>query len=181
MNSGWIPLMGPDSRSPNGVGDLFHMPGAGVTYSDPEFSWHFTIAPTAIAFPYGSSLGPAYDDVAIVGDFNYSQLYALPLNGTRTGFDVAGVPGLTDLVADDFVERDAFRFGSGFMSTDLEIGPDGHLYVLRINMGDIHRIRGPGPSSAVPALPLWGPALLALLLGAGALYARARQPSGAKA
>jgi glucose/arabinose dehydrogenase len=134
-----------------------------------------TIAPTAIVFPHGSSLGPAYDDVAIVGDFNLQQLYALPLNGARTGFDIAGIPGLADLVADDPGERDALRFGTGFLATDLEVGPDGHLYVLRIFPGAITRIRGPGPAT-VPALPAWGAALLPLLLGAaGLLYARLRR------
>jgi glucose/arabinose dehydrogenase len=174
-NSGWNRIMGPDDRNTNDVDDLFHMPGAGVTYSDPEFSWLQTIAPTAIVFPHGSSLGPAYDDVAIVGDFNLQQLYALPLNGARTGFDIAGIPGLADLVADDPDERDALRFGTGFLATDLEVGPDGHLYVLRIFPGAITRIRGPGPAT-VPALPAWGAALLPLLLGAaGLLYVRMRR------
>jgi glucose/arabinose dehydrogenase len=172
MNSGWIRIMGPDARSPNGIGDLFHMPNAGVTYSDPEFSWLFTIAPTAIALPHGSALGPAYDDMAIVGEVVLGQLYALPLNAARTGFDVAGIPGLADLVADDHVERDALRLGTGFYATDLEVGPDGALYVVRIAPGAIFRIRGPGPTTQVPALPLWGAALLASMLGAGALYAR---------
>jgi glucose/arabinose dehydrogenase len=35
-NSGWTDLMGPDEDDPQGVGDLFHMPGAGGTYSDPS-------------------------------------------------------------------------------------------------------------------------------------------------
>jgi glucose/arabinose dehydrogenase len=167
-NSGWLRLMGPDSRSPNGIDDLFHMPNAGVTYSDPEFSWLLTIAPTAIVFPHGSLLGPAYDNVAIVAEVNLGQLYALPLNAERTGFDVAGIPGLDDLVADNYVERDALRFGTGFYATDLEVGPDGALYVLRIAPGGIFRIHPPVPQ--VPALPFWGPALLAWLLAAGALY-----------
>jgi glucose/arabinose dehydrogenase len=171
MNSGWVPIMGPDARSPGGIGDLFHMPNAGVTYSDPEFSWLSTIAPTGIVFPHGSSLGAAYNDVAIVGEVNLGQLYALPLNGARTGFDVAGIPGLADLVADSNAERDALRFGTGFWATDLEIGPDGHLYVVRIAPGAIFRIRGPGQVTEVPALPAWAPALLALALGAAGVRA----------
>jgi glucose/arabinose dehydrogenase len=160
LNSGWYPIMGPDVYNSNGVADLFHMPGAGVTYSDPEFSWFTPIAPTAIVFPRGSSLGPAYDDVAIVADFNLQQLYALPLNGARTGFDVAGIPGLADLVADDAGERDALRLGTGFMATDLEVGPDGHLYVLTLFPGAIYRVvPEPGSSAALAA----GLALLAVL------------------
>ena len=175
-NSGWFPLQGPDARSANGVGNLFHMPGAGITYSDPEFSWLPTVAPTAIVFPHGSSLGPAYDDVAIVGEINLQQLYALPLNPARTAFDLAGIPHLVDLVADSYNEGNLLRIGTGFMTTDLEMGPDGHLYVVRLFPGSIYRIRGPRELSSVPALPQWGAALLPLLLGAaGVLYARMRR------
>lgn len=172
LNSGWRGLQGPDARSSVGVGDLFHIPGAGITYSDPEFSWLSTIAPTAIVFPHGSSLGAAYDDAAIVGDVNYSYLHKLPLDATRTGFDVAGVPGLADRVVDNWTELQALRIGTGFATTDLEMGPDGNLYVVSIYPGTIHRIRGPRAVNEVPSLPLWGAALLVSMLGAGTLYAR---------
>ena len=101
FNSGWEPIMGPDALDPQGVGNLFNMPGAGLTYSDPEFSWFDTNAPTAIVFPSGSSLGTAYDDVALVGDSNNGNLYSFPLNPGRTGFDFSAFPDLQDLVADD--------------------------------------------------------------------------------
>jgi glucose/arabinose dehydrogenase len=180
MNSGWRPIMGPDARDPNGVGELFQMPGAGQTYSDPEFSWLDTNAPTGILFPVGSTLGPDYDDVALVGDNNYSQIYAIPLNGARTAFDLAGIPGLADLVSDSDAERDAVRFGQGFGAvTDLELGPDGDVYVVSITGGAIYRVSG---SPAVPALPALGAPLLAVLLGAGALLAAGASPErGAKA
>ena len=173
MNSGWVRIMGPDARDSNGVGDLFHMPGAGITYSDPEFSWLDSMGVTAIAFPHDSSLGPSYDDKVIVSDVVFHQLYALPLNATRTGFDLAAVPGLADGVADTVAERDEFRLGTSMPATDIEVGPDGHLYLVRIVPGAIFRIRGPG---AVPALPLWSGGLLLLALGAaGAGYARSRR------
>ena len=174
MNSGWFFIQGPGARSPGSISQLFHMPGAGVTYSDPEFSWLATIAPTSIVFPYHSSLGPAYDDKLILGDIKLHQLYAFPLNGARTALDVAGVPGLADLVADDATERDAFRLGTDFPVTDLEIGPDGHLYVVRIFPGSIYRIRG---KREVPSFPGWGAPALLLLLGAGAALSRARRPA----
>ncbi len=129
FNSGWTDLMGPDALDPQGVADLFHMPGAGITYGDPEFSFLDTNAPTAIVFPSGSSLGPHYDDVAIVADSNLGQLYALPLDAPRTGFALAGA--LADRVADTQTEANALRIGQGFGSiTDLEIAPDGDLYVV---------------------------------------------------
>lgn len=142
-NSGWNQIMGPDSRDPQGVGDLFDMPGAGSTYSDPEFSWLATIAPTAIVFPRG--LSPTYDVAALVGDSNNGNLYSFPLNLDRDGFELGGFTGLSDLVADDTTERNAVRIGSGFGGiTDLKEGPDGAIYVVSIGNGAIYRIAGRG-------------------------------------
>ena len=153
-NSGWERIMGPDSRDPQGVGDLFDVPGAGSTYSDPEFSWLDTIAPTGIVFPISSNLGPDYDDVTLVADSNNDAVYAFPLNGSRKALDLSGFSGVSDLVADTAGERDQFLFGSGFdRPTDLKIGPDGHLYVVAINDGAIYRIIGPGRMT-VPVMPL---------------------------
>ena len=158
MNSGWIDLMGPDSLDPDSTAGLFNMPGAGLTYSDPEFSWSQTVAPTAIVFPDGSSLGSGYDDSAIVSDNNNGQLYAFALNGLRTGFALTGV--LSDLVADSQAQANTALFASGFGAvTDLEVGPDGALYVVDIVTGAVYRIFGPTPR--IPALP--GVAVIALV------------------
>ncbi len=153
FNSGWNRIMGPDALDPQGVGDLFHMPGAGITYSDPEFSWFNTIAPTGIVFPSGSTLGAPYDTVALVGDSNNGNLYRFPLNGGRTAFDLSAFPTLTDLVANDVTERNLLRIGQGFGSiTDLKIGPDGNLYIVSIGLGDIYRVSGgPTPTSTPTA------------------------------
>jgi glucose/arabinose dehydrogenase len=174
-NSGWQTIMRPDPV-PSLTGDLFDIPGAGSTYSDPEFSWLDTIAPTALLFPVGSSLGMAFDDVALVGDFTLGQIYAFPLNGARDAFDVSGFTGVADLVASNDAERDQFLFGSGFGSsfggvTDLKLGPDGALYVVSIgnpglSNGAVFRVDGPAP---VPALGQLGLPLLVLALLAAAL------------
>jgi glucose/arabinose dehydrogenase len=175
MNSGWRDLMGPDARDPQGLADLWDVPGAGSTYSDPEFSWLATIAPTGIALPHGSRLGDAYDDALLVGDNNLGQLYAFPLDAGRTALDLAGFSGVADLVADSSAERDQFRIGFGFGAiTDLELGPDRALYVVSITRGTVYRIAGPPPGPPeVPALS--GAALAALVLllaGAGAVVLR---------
>jgi glucose/arabinose dehydrogenase len=141
FNSGWNRIMGPDARDPQGTADLFDMPGAGSTYSDPEFSWLDTVAPTAILFPRG--LTAAYDQVALVGDSNFGNLYRFPLNGARDGFDLSSFAGLGDLVADTTTEQNAVRIGSGFGGiTDLKQGPDGAIYVVSIGNGAIYRIAG---------------------------------------
>ena len=167
-NSGWEQIMGPDSRDPQGVGDLFDVPGAGSTYSDPEFSWLDTIAPTGIVFPFLSNLGPNYDHVTLVADSNNDALYAFPLNSTHTALDLSGFSGVSDLVADTVGERDQFLFGSGFdRPTDLKIGPDGHLYIVAILDGAIYRVIGPG--RAIPVMPLVARLATWLALAGGAM------------
>jgi len=151
FNSGWTPLMGPDGRDAQGVGDLFVMPGTSGTYSDPEFSWLHPVAVTAIAFPSGGALGPAYDHVALVADFNLGHLYRLPLNADRTGFALGDVAGLADLVADSASERDLLRLGAGFGGiADLEVAPDGSIYVVSLGAGAIYRLRALNPPTPTP-------------------------------
>jgi glucose/arabinose dehydrogenase len=140
FNSGWEQVMGPDSRDPQGVADMFAMPGGASAYSDPEFSFLNPVAVTGIVFPFGSALGPAYDNVALVGAFNTGHLYRFPLNAQRNGFDLSAFTDLQDLVADSSAERDLVRLGTGFGGsfagiTDLEIGPDGALYAVSIGSG----------------------------------------------
>ena len=157
LNSGWLPIMGPDARDPEGTANLFNMPGGASMYSDPEFAWLATVAVTGIVFPSGGALGTAYDAVALVGDFNFGQLYRLPLNGARTGFDLADVAGLEDLVADSSAERDLLRLGSGFGGiSDLERAPDGSIYIVSIGAGAIYRLRAlnpPTPTATAVATP----------------------------
>jgi hypothetical protein len=149
FNSGWLPIMGPDVRDPQGVGDLFTMPGTAGTYSDPEFSWLNPIAVTGIAFPSGGALGAAYNGAALLGDFNLGQLYRLPLNDARTGLDLAAFASLGDLVADSAGERNLLRIGSGFGGiSDLERGPDGAIYVVSIGGGAIYRLRAAATPTA---------------------------------
>jgi glucose/arabinose dehydrogenase len=153
FNSGWLPIMGPDGRDPEGTGNLFAMPGGASAYSDPEYSWLSPVAVTGLVFPSGGALGPAYDSVALVGDFNTGQLYRLPLNEARTGFDLADVSGLEDLVADNATERNLVRLGSGFGGiSDLERAPDGSIYIAAIGSGAIYRLRALDPPTPTPTL-----------------------------
>jgi glucose/arabinose dehydrogenase len=148
-NSGWIRIMGPVIRDPEGTADLWNVPGEGLTYNDPEFSWLSPIAVTGITFPAGSSWGPAYDGMAIVGDANTGQISALPLNAARDAFVLTG--GLADLVADTQAERDQLVIGQGFngivhLKRGLE-SPNPHVYVSSLINNTIYRIRGPVPVS----------------------------------
>ena len=133
FNSGWNEVMGPGPP-----GSLVSL-GAAASYSDPEFSFEDTIALTGLEFLAGSALGSAFDDAVVVGASNNGQLYLFRLNASRTGFVLDG--SLADLVADNATEASAVNFGDGFTAiTDLQLGPDGALYVVSIGTGEIFRI-----------------------------------------
>ena len=117
---------------------LYSFDGKGV-YSDPEFVWQNTVGPTAIKFHNSSKLGDEYLDRMFVGDSNTGRILSFALNTSRTGLDLSG--NLSDNVANSIDETNPVLFGSGFgVVTDLVVGPDGHLYVLRWDTGTIYRI-----------------------------------------
>ena len=129
MNSGWDKIMGPDSRDPQGVGDLFAVAGS-HHYSDPEFSWFSTVGPTAITFMSSPRLGIDYENDVFVGDINYGRLYHFKPNVLRDGF-VFTDPALADNSGDNDAELQEVILGTGFGGiTDLKVAPDGRLYVL---------------------------------------------------
>jgi glucose/arabinose dehydrogenase len=94
QNGGWIQIMGPVARitefkgiettfgaqslqqirwPPTNIADspedalsrLFVLPGS--SYSDPEFSWKWSVAPAAIGFVNGKGLGPQFNGDLFVG------------------------------------------------------------------------------------------------------------------
>jgi glucose/arabinose dehydrogenase len=156
FNSGWSKIMGPDSRDPEGVGDLVALPGS--TYSDPEFSFLSPVALTGIDFLAGSLLDAGYHDAVLVGDNNNGNLYLFRLNANRDGFLLSG--DLSDLVADSTTERNLLRFGQDFgVITDIQTGPDGAIYITSLADGIIYRLV-PEPSAIVLAAPFLIGALL---------------------
>jgi glucose/arabinose dehydrogenase len=142
FNSGWAAIQGPASAPENEGADieedLEDFGGTGV-YRDPEFAWQNTIGVTAINFLNSTALGEQYANDMFVGDINNGRLYHFDLNEDRTGLMLEGV--LEDKVADNVAELDAVIFGTGFRSiTDIEVGPDGYLYLLLYGPGKIIRI-----------------------------------------
>jgi aldose sugar dehydrogenase len=138
FNSGWVQLMGPAARNPQGLDALVQFPGS--HYRDPAFSWFETVAPTAIVFLNSPQLGTAYQNHIFVGDSKNGNLYHFTPNTSRDGF-IFGDPALADLVADSDDELQEVILGSGFGGiTDLKVGPDGRLYVLSIAQGKIYAI-----------------------------------------
>jgi glucose/arabinose dehydrogenase len=143
-NSGWRPLMGPDSRSASSPSDLWYAPGA--TYSDPEFSWLTTIAPTSLAFVASRRLGCAHELRLLVGNANCGTLQEFDLDASRANLAFTS-QALQDKVADNAADRCGgeqaeLAFGTNFgLITDIENGSDGFVYVLSMTNGAIYRIR----------------------------------------
>lgn len=156
FNSGWLDIMGPDSRDPQGIADLVNI----GTYSDPEFSFLSPVGITGIEFLHGSALGPSYNDAVIVSDNNNGNLYLFRLNANRDGFVLTG--NLTDLVADNLTERNSVRFGRDFGAlTELFIGPDNALYATGLGEGVIYRLALiPEPGTLLITAALGGLCLL---------------------
>ena len=184
MNSGWIQSMGPIARlsqykeietsaphfglqqlrwSPMNIADspsealarMFMLPGA--TFSDPEFSWKYAVAPAAIGFMQGRGIGSQYN-----GDLFVGMSLPIPEGGVLMRFDLTGnrkkiavdVPGLADMVDDNLAKRTfnesaSLIFGRNFgVVTDIETGPNGNLFVTSLTHGKIYEIYAPSTKPA---------------------------------
>lgn len=145
FNSGWIKIMGPISDSDLDQPELEEelMTFEDSRYADPVFSWEEPVGITDLEFLNSTALGPKYANNLFVGDINNGNLYYFELDDSRTGIklDENDAEDLSDQVADDEEEISDIIFGSGFGDgiTDIEMGPDGFLYILTFN-GSIYRI-----------------------------------------
>ncbi len=180
FNSGWLKIMGPDSRNatynengntPYNASDLVYLPNS--YYADPKFSWLTPIGVTSIQFLRSARFANGTRDQAIVGESNNSRLYMFQMTEARNDFVLTG--GLADRVADSATERNALTWGTNWgIVTDLKIGPDGYLYVVSHFANRVYRIRPVNPPPIVhgkatlegrTGLPLGVPLQLTLLQG----------------
>ncbi len=137
FNSGWRKSMGMALSGFDPNEDLFYFNGKGK-YSDPEFVWKETVAPTALKFLNSSKLGSQYENTIFVGDVKTGNLYNFRLDSTREQLFLD--PPLDDKVADTPQEIQDIVFGRGFgVITDIQVGSDGYLYILGID-GTIYKI-----------------------------------------
>jgi len=152
FNSGWKKIQGPSTEN-----QVKNLPKTNdFTYSDPEFSWEQTVAPTGLVF-VNSELFSDYSDSLLVADFNTGTIYRFKLNSERTGF-VFDDPGLEDLVLNAGDNFDEIIFASGFGGlTDLKFGPDGLLYVLSHVERTIYRIVPTESTNEISEIiiPIW--------------------------
>jgi glucose/arabinose dehydrogenase len=135
FNSGSSVLEGMSTVN-NDLYDLVDFNGKGK-YSEPEFVWNATVAPTAIKFFNSDKFGNDYKNDIFVADYNHGNIYHFDLNDDRTELSLANP--LEDKVANTQEEVENNIFAKGFRGiTDLQVGPDGNLYVL--SDGKIFRI-----------------------------------------
>jgi aldose sugar dehydrogenase len=149
FNSGWAQVMGiwtpegtigketagPVNSNPTNLVDF----GGKGKYRAPEFTWFKTVAPTALKFFDSAKLGKQYQNDMFVGDIKKGNLYNFDLNQARTGLVLNGT--LSSKISNTPNDSQPVIFASGFEEgiTDLQVGPDGYLYVLTF-AGSIYRI-----------------------------------------
>jgi len=123
--------------APKNPDSLVDFDGRGK-YSPPEFTWYQSVGPTALKFLNSDKLGKKYENDMFVGD-SRGNIYHFELNQKRTTLSLSGA--LTDKLVDTNAENKDIEFGSGFKTiTDMQVGPDGYLYVLSFHLGTIFRI-----------------------------------------
>jgi aldose sugar dehydrogenase len=121
----------------------------GSHYSDPEFAWKWAVPPAAIGFVKGRGLGSQFE-----GDLFVGAATPLTVGGYLFHFNLAGnrgkiavdYPRLEDRVADnnakhDLTESESLLIGRDFgVTTDIQTGPNGNLFVASISNGAIYEI-----------------------------------------
>ena len=175
FNGGWIQFMGPASRvnefksievsrgnslqqirwppsliadtTAEGLQRLYALPGS--TYTDPQFSWKYAVAPSPVGFAAGQGLGPQYANDLFVGASRTTllggYLFRLKLTADRLGVSTTD-PRLADGVADnndrfDLTESESLVVGRDFgITTDILTGPTGNLYVLSLSNGTVYEV-----------------------------------------
>jgi glucose/arabinose dehydrogenase len=138
FNSGWRVVQGFSWKPGDDKTKLEDFGGRGI-YSDPELVWNYTIAPTAIKFLNSHNYGKKYENDVFVGSAS-GYLYHFDLNPKRTGLDLP--KPLQDKIVDNHEDEELnVIFGKNFgVISDIEVGPDGYLYVVAFSRGEIYRI-----------------------------------------
>jgi len=112
-------------------------------YSDPKFTWNHTVGPTGLKFLTSDKYGKEYENDIFVGDVNNGRIYHFDLNNNRTELSLPSP--LADKVATSDDQLQSLIFAKGFQSahpdvTDLQVGPDGYLYVVAMDQGKIFKV-----------------------------------------
>jgi glucose/arabinose dehydrogenase len=158
FNSGWAKVQGIwkiDKLDEDNIDALYHgkivldpknlveFDGKGK-YSSPELFWNKSVGLTALIFLDSKMFGNEYQNDILVGDY-YGKIYHFDLNKDRMGLENKKL--IADKMADVNIRNNIFARGLGSI-TDIEVGPDGYVYVTSFYDGKIFRIY-PKTSSAI--------------------------------
>ena len=149
FNSGWERIQGvwePIQNRSSDIGGLVQgdelsSPKEGLEdfggrgkYSSPEFVWKFPMGVTALKFLASDKLGTKYQNDLFVASFTLGKIFHFDLNKDRKGLKLDG--SLNDKKVDSNKELNDIVFARGIGAiADIDIGPDGYMYVLSNYMG----------------------------------------------
>ncbi|HYT48841.1 MAG TPA: PQQ-dependent sugar dehydrogenase, partial [Pyrinomonadaceae bacterium] len=141
------------------LANLYMLPGA--HYNDPEFGWKYAIPVSPIGFIQGRGLGPQFEGNMFVGAARTflvgGFLFRFKFTPDRLHFSFTD-SRLSDLVADnddkfDIKESESLLIGHDFgITTDVETGPNGDLFVVSNTNGAVYEISGKQPTLFVANL-----------------------------
>jgi aldose sugar dehydrogenase len=98
-------------------------------YSEPEFIWNNSVGPSAAKFLNSDVYGQKYKNDLLVGNVNEQALYRFELNDQRTELILQG--SVADKISVGAEDVKDYKIAEGLgRITDLEIGPNGYLYVV---------------------------------------------------
>ncbi|MBA2732140.1 MAG: PQQ-dependent sugar dehydrogenase, partial [Acidobacteria bacterium] len=142
----WSPTLIADTPA-QALSRLYSIPGS--QYREPEFSWKYAVAPSPIGFVKGTSLGAQFEGDLFVGASRTTlyngYLFRMRLSGDRLRIAMSD-PRLQDTVADnldkfDITESESLLIGKNFgVTTDIQTGPDGNLYIVSLSNGAVYQI-----------------------------------------
>ena len=129
----------------------------GSHYGEPQFSWKYVVPPAGIGFLENRSLGREYRGDLFVGAAVPASLrwviFFDSTSQTNRQRLAWSDPVLADLVADNdarnsVIESESLLFGAGFgVSTDIQTGPGGGLFVVSTSAGSVYEIYRVQPES----------------------------------
>jgi aldose sugar dehydrogenase len=141
----WPPTLIANSPA-EAMSRLFVLPGS--QYSNPEFSWKWATAPSAIGFA-GGGLGPQHTGNLFVGAsrtfLDAGYLFEFQFDNSRRHLSFSN-PGLRDGIDNNDYKFDEGQSapliaGKNFgIATNIVAGPDGNLYVTSLTKGTVYMI-----------------------------------------
>jgi uncharacterized repeat protein (TIGR01451 family) len=148
----WSPSLIADTPAA-ALARLYMLPGA--HYNDPEFSWKYAIPASPLGFVSGRGLGPQFEGDMFVGAARTflagGFLFRFKLTPDRLHFAFTD-SRLNDLVADnldkfDITESESLLIGRDFgITTDVQTGPNGDLYIVSNTNSAVYEISGNQPT-----------------------------------